>query len=56
MTIQELVNRDLKKAEINLQRAKVKPNVTSTELEHCEELYKLRTKLAEIILREGERQ
>ena len=54
MTLQELVNKDLKKAEINLQKAKVKPNIPIAELEHCEELYRLRAMLAEIILNGGE--
>ena len=48
MTILELVERDLKKAEINLEKAKAKPNITRSELEHTEELYRLRALIVDI--------
>lgn len=38
MTLHELAERDLRKAEINLARALTKPNVTETEIENLERL------------------
>lgn len=42
MTPCELAKRDLRKAELNLARAMVKPNVTESEIAHLEELRILR--------------
>ena len=47
MTILELAKRDLKKAEINLAQAKQRPNIPKDQLEHLEELYRLRKEIAE---------
>lgn len=49
MTVQELVERDLKKAQINLEKAKSKPSIPLSELEHMEELCRLRAKIVELI-------
>lgn len=42
VTVEDLVLRDLRKAELNLEKAKKKKNVTQSELDRCEELVKLR--------------
>lgn len=49
MTVLELVERDLKKARINLEKAKAKQNTPPSELEHMEELCGLRAKIVELI-------
>ena len=50
MTLHELAVKDMKKARINLERAKQRPNVPTKELEHLEELLKLREELVLITL------
>lgn len=52
MTIMELVDRDRYRAQMNLERAKAKPNVPKEELERLEELLELRKQIAERILDE----
>ncbi len=49
MTISELAERDLRKAEHSLVMAKKRPNVPEAELEHIEELCRLRKEILEII-------
>lgn len=49
MTAYQLVERDLHKAEMNLERAKAKPNVSPSELEHLEGLVALRKEIFERI-------
>lgn len=49
MTIQELAERDLKKAERSLAYASSKPNTPADELEHIKELYELRKEILEIV-------
>lgn len=49
MTVQELAERDLKKAEINLFHAKKRPNISPGEVAHHEELFKLRKDILEMI-------
>jgi hypothetical protein len=51
MTIYELIERDLRRAERNLERAKKKPNAPVSELEHLEELYVLRREIFELVER-----
>ena len=51
MTIEYLVERDLYKAQKNLERAKTKSNVPKEEIEQLEELLELRKQIAERILR-----
>jgi hypothetical protein len=53
MTLHELALRDLRKAEINLEHAKKKPNVTQFELERLEELCALRKKIFDIVTTKG---
>lgn len=47
MTAYELAARDLRSVEINLFRARKKPNVTQFELERLEEQYELRKVILE---------
>ena len=49
MTIYELAERDVRKAENSLAMAKKRPNVPEAELEHIEELCQLRKEILEII-------
>jgi hypothetical protein len=51
MTIYELIERDLRRAERNLESAKKKPNAPVSELEHLEELYVLRREIFELVER-----
>ena len=51
MNVHELVERDLRKAKLNLERASVRPNAPKEELEHLEELYALRKEIDRIINR-----
>jgi hypothetical protein len=48
MTVQELVERDLKKARINLEQAKARANTPLPEVEHLEELCRLRARIIEL--------
>jgi hypothetical protein len=47
MTALELAKRDLKKAQTNLDLAKKRPNTPKDQLEHLEELYRLRKEIVE---------
>ena len=49
MSIYELAERDLRKAENSLAMAKKRPNVPAAELEHIENLCRLRKEILEII-------
>lgn len=49
MTILELAERDYRKAKINYLRAKQRPNTPPDELEHLEELRKLRYQMMEVV-------
>ena len=49
MTIYELAERDLRKAEHSLTMAKKRPNVPQAELEHIENLCRLRKEILEMI-------
>lgn len=49
MTALELAKRDRKKAEMNLDLAKKRPNTPKDQLEHLEELYQLRKEIEEIL-------
>ena len=48
-----LAERDLKKAEISLKRAKERPNAPQSELEHLEELCLLRRAILRAVERSG---
>ena len=50
MSIYELAERDLRKAENSLAMAKKRPNVPVAELEHIENLCRLRKEILEIML------
>ena len=50
MTVEELVKRDFNKVKGNFERAKRKKNVPQFELEHLEELCKLRKEILERIM------
>lgn len=50
MTAYELAKRDFDKAEGNFERAKRKKNVPQFELEHLEELCKLRKEILERVM------
>lgn len=50
MTAYELAKRDFDKAEGNFERAKRKKNIPQSELEHLEELCKLRKTILERIM------
>ena len=54
MTAEELVKRDFRKSLGNLERAKRKPNVPQAELEHLEELCKLRKIILERVVENKE--
>lgn len=56
MTPYELALRDFRKAEINLEHAKKKPNVPQHELERLEEIYSLRKEILEILTHERNKQ
>lgn len=49
MTILELVERDLRRAERAVLYAERRPNAPADELEHIRELYTLRTEVVKII-------
>ena len=49
MNIYELAERDLRKAEHSLAMAKKRPNVPEAELEHIENLCRLRKEILEMI-------
>lgn len=52
MTLHELVQRDLRKAQLSLVRARQKPNVTEEEIENLERLTELRVEICELVRRE----
>lgn len=52
MTILELAERDVRKAEHNLSKAVVRPGISHDELNHIRELFELRTKILELVKRE----
>lgn len=52
MTIYDLTERDLRRAKINLENAKKRPNVPAAELQHLEALCTLRKEIFEKIRRE----
>jgi hypothetical protein len=54
MTIHELTERDFHRAKINLEKAKKKPNVPQSELEHLAELCVLRQHIFELCILKGE--
>ena len=49
MTLYELVERDLKKARLNLAHALLKPNVSAAEIMQLEKLVTLRTELFNLV-------
>ena len=49
MTIIELAERDFRRAKINLENARKKPNVPQSELEHLAELCVLRQHILELL-------
>ena len=51
MTAKELVEHDLYKIQVNIQKARAKPNAPQEELERLEELLALRLQIADIVHR-----
>ena len=53
MTIQELANRDLRKARLTLKNAEKTANLPRAELEHTEELVRLREQILSLVRKGG---
>lgn len=53
MDMCELIERDLRKARVNLVNASKRPNVTEKELEHLKELVALREQIFSVVAIKG---
>lgn len=56
MTAIELAERDLLKAQRNLERAEKRPNIPAAELEHHRELVRLREEILGLVSTQGKRE